>query len=93
MDKIRKQPNIGLIDFVLNYKGSIEEYLFPFMIEQGYNSFQDYYDADTIIKTDHNINEITNIPINKNDVIASKTDTSIDITASYNYSFDYSFDS
>jgi len=93
MDKIRKHPNIGLIDFILNYKGAIEDYLFPFMMEQGYNSFQDYYDADTIIKTDYNTNETTNISINKNDVIATKTDISDDIAASYDYSFDYSFDS
>jgi len=94
MNKIFKQEQIGFIDFILNYKGSVEDYLINFMVEQNYNNIGDYYNGEKIIKTNYNKNEITNIPIEKNDVIANSkpNDSNVVLIGSYNDSFNNSFE-
>jgi len=93
MDKIIRLEGINLIDFILNYKGSIEDYLFPFIMEQGYTEIADYYTSDKIIKTTRNTNNTTNIPIEKSDVISTDTNSTFDIPPhSFNTSFSIAFD-
>ena len=85
MEKIRKNTGENIIDFIINYNGSIENDLIDFMLEQGYDELSDFNSADKYILTD--------ILSTKTANIASKTDDTFDMPErAFNTSFSIAFD-
>lgn len=85
MNKLIKNTDETIIDFIINYGGRPEQTLLPFMVEQHYTCFKDFYNADKYILT----NLLQDKRVNN---IGSRTNT--DFThkpVAFDESFDTSF--
>ena len=94
MNKYIHKSNQNVLDFILTYKGSIQDNLFPFLEEQMYACYSDFDNSTKkFIKTKYNKNKITENYKSNNKIVATKTDMSNLIDASFDFSFDLSFES
>jgi len=90
---VRKYEYQNMLDFILTNLGDIESNLFTFMESQLYTSYVDF--DDLIVKkinVDPNSNIITDFYKEENEIVATKHDPP-DTAASFDYSFDLSFES
>jgi len=94
-NSIYKSQNQNMIDFILTYKGSIEDYLFEFMLEQGYTDYNDFDNStDKYIRTYKESNIVTDFYTTENIIVTTKVIRPYEfVEASYDYSFDLSFES